>query len=220
MKTDGTEAWFFVRGYNMEPDGQNVPVERSEEVAFQWIHEGNRMIVSRCVRLRHIPLPREWAREEWPPKAGKWTPVKRIGQGGNGEVWGTEVNAGQAVAIKFLRRTGSEAYKRFRIEVEVTQTLQGIKGVLLVIDFSFPNEPSEGEPAWLAMPLAIPFRDSNAISNLDDLVGAFAQIAETLRKYIDARSHTETSNRIICFGWMVFQWSETLVWSTFLGRSH
>jgi len=40
LRTSGSDAWFFVRAYNMEPDGQETPVEVGEEVAFQWVHEG------------------------------------------------------------------------------------------------------------------------------------------------------------------------------------
>lgn len=62
----GTEAWFFVRGDNMEPDAYEVPVRHDEEVAFQWMHQGARMLVSRCIRLSHKALPLEWSRSTEP----------------------------------------------------------------------------------------------------------------------------------------------------------
>src|SRR5258708_6798412 len=104
LKNKATDSWFFVRAYNMEPDGRDEPVRPGEEAAFQWIHEGARMIVTRCIRCNHTPLPREWVpKPKWPPKVGKWTPVAKLGQGGHGEVWRAHCEDSPDIAIKYLR---------------------------------------------------------------------------------------------------------------------
>ena len=52
-KTFG-DSWFFVRKYNMEPDPDEAPVVPSEEVAFLWGHEKEKMIAFDVLRLRWI----------------------------------------------------------------------------------------------------------------------------------------------------------------------
>lgn len=180
LQIESSEAWFFVRAYNMEPDGRDLPVKVGEAVAFEWIHEGRRMIVARCVRLDYGSLPNDWALQEWPPAVEKWTPVACLGKGLNGEVWRATGAANKEIAIKYVHRATDVAYKRFRAEVELNRKLQGMRGVLPVLDYRLPIELSLENPAWLAMPLAIPFMESPAVATLESLVSGFVQIAEVL----------------------------------------
>ncbi len=168
----------------MEPEGWEVPVSVGEEVAFQWIHEGPKMIVTRCVRLNHQELPGEWAaRQEWPPKAvDDWVPEKQIGRGGNGEVWVARGKDGTKVAIKFLHRMTAEGYQRFRSEVVLMQSLEGVQGVLPLLAYHLPDKLSKQTPAWLATPLVTPFKDYRGLRSLEDVVGFFCQISETLSR--------------------------------------
>jgi len=176
----GTGAWFRVRAYNMEPDGHDVPVEQGEDVAFAWVHEGNRMIVTRCVRLGHTRLPESWAQEDWPPQAGRWCPRDLIGNGRNGEVWAGRGPEGKDVAIKYLRRATDESYKRFRAEIEIMSRLAGTEGVLPLLDHRVPDVVSLTDPAWLVTPLAIPLIGSAATTSFENTVAAFAKVSDTL----------------------------------------
>jgi serine/threonine protein kinase len=180
IMTLGTGASFFVREYNLEPAGHDLPVKEGEEVAFEWVHEGKRMIVTKAVRRRHAPLPDSWAREEWPPAAAKWLPKKRLGRGGNGEVWLANDEHGDTAAIKYLHRIGGDGYKRFKVEIGVLISLGHRRGILPLLDHHLPAGPSLTDPAWLATPLAEPFRDDARLDTLEKVISAFAQISETL----------------------------------------
>lgn len=50
-------------------------------------------------------------------KIGKWTLAKKIGSGGNGEVWTCRDSKKNEYAIKFLKWGSGDAYKRFFDEV-------------------------------------------------------------------------------------------------------
>ena len=165
----------------MEPEGfDDCPVKRGEEVAFQWIHEGNRKVVSRCVRLQYSPLPPEWAKEEWPPMVGEWTPISQIGRGGNGEVWKAQNRDGQVVAVKYLHRTEDDRYKRFIAETQILQALKGVDGIVPMLACGLPKQPSLTNPAWFAMPLATTLQKWAEGKGFEELVDAFAQLSATL----------------------------------------
>lgn len=178
--TPGSNAWFRVRAYNMEPDGRAVPVKKGEDVAFEWVHEGDRMIVTRCVRLRHEQLPDAWAVQEWPPRAGSWAPKELLGRGKNGEVWSGHGPNGTMGAIKYLHRTTEESYKRFHSEIEIMTKLTGLEGVLPILDRHTPDRPSLTDPAWLVTPLAMPFTETVEAFPLEKVIAAFASLAGTL----------------------------------------
>ena len=91
-----------------------------------------------------------------------WELKKKIGCGGNGEVWECIDQAGNLYAMKILTRTTGEAYQRFLDEVKVMLSDQGNDGVLPVIDYNLPelngSELTEGE-LYYVMPLAIPAKE-------------------------------------------------------------
>lgn len=116
-------------------------------------------------------------------KVGNWSLVEWLGTGGNAEVWKALHNDGTEAALKILfsRNPNAEPYKRFKAEIELLRSLGSWPGVLPIIDASLPDKPERREPAWLAMPLAVPLRIALAsASGLPSVVEAIATIAETL----------------------------------------
>lgn len=93
---------------------------------------------------------------------GNWGLKRKIGSGGNGEVWECIDQAGNFYAMKILTRTTGEAYQRFLDEVKVMLSHQGNDGMLPVIDYNLPelngSELTEGE-LYYVMPLAIPAKE-------------------------------------------------------------
>ena len=93
---------------------------------------------------------------------GFWELKRKIGSGGNGEVWECIDQAGNASAMKILTKTTGEAYQRFLDEVKVMLSHQGTDGMLPVIDFNLPEldglEQTEGA-LYYVMPLAIPAKN-------------------------------------------------------------
>lgn len=72
-------------------------------------------------------------------KIGKWTLAKRIGTGGNGEVWICRNKQKQEYAIKFLKWGSGDAYKRFFDEVTFMEQFGSIHGVMPIIDKYIPE---------------------------------------------------------------------------------
>ena len=95
-------------------------------------------------------------------KIGSWELKRKIGSGGNGEVWECSDKAGNTFAIKILTRTTGESYQRFLDEVKVMLSHQGNDGMLPVIDYNLPelnvSEQTE-EKLYYVMPLAIPAKE-------------------------------------------------------------
>lgn len=93
---------------------------------------------------------------------GNWELKRKLGCGGNGEVWECIDQAGNFCAMKILTRTTGEAYQRFLDEVKIMLSHQGNDGVLPVIDYNLPelngSELTEGE-LYYVMPLAIPAKE-------------------------------------------------------------
>jgi hypothetical protein len=117
-------------------------------------------------------------------RVGPWIVETPLGIGGNGEVWEARRDDGLRVALKILRSRNpeSEPYARFRAEVRVMTTVKDDPGVLPLLDYSLPERPIRGNPAWLATPVATLIRDALAQQDatLHDTIDAMATIAETL----------------------------------------
>lgn len=92
-------------------------------------------------------------------KINGWTLSKKLGSGGNGEVWMCRNNKKEEYAIKFFKfgRYGA-AYERFIDEVDFMEQHQGIHGVLPVIDKNLPSKNKKNVdaniPIYYVMPLA------------------------------------------------------------------
>ena len=74
-------------------------------------------------------------------KINGWTLSKKLGSGGNGEVWMCRNDKKEEYAIKFFKfgRYGA-AYERFIDEVDFMEQYQGIHGVLPIIDKNLPSK--------------------------------------------------------------------------------
>ena len=112
---------------------------------------------------------------------GKWTLVKRLGQGGNGVVWKVEPSG----AIKFLKPgffRNKKRYARFKDEVEAMRQCQNVTGVLPLLDSNLPDTPSDENPAWLVSGLATPLpKIIDEHTSLRVAVEICASIAQTLQ---------------------------------------
>jgi serine/threonine protein kinase len=64
--------------------------------------------------------------------------------------------------------------------------LQGVSGVLPLLDSYLPEHPSKSDPAWLSMPIAVPVQKAlSADSPLDAAVEAVAEVGDTLSHLAD-----------------------------------
>lgn len=92
-------------------------------------------------------------------KINGWTLSKKLGSGGNGEVWMCRNDKKEEYAIKFFKfgRYGA-AYERFIDEVNFMEQHQGIHGVLPIIDKNLPSKNKKNVdanvPIYYVMPLA------------------------------------------------------------------
>ena len=92
-------------------------------------------------------------------KINGWTLSKRLGSGGNGEVWMCRNDKKEEYAIKFFKfgRYGA-AYARFVDEVDFMEQNQSIHGVLPIIDKNLPSKNQRNVdtniPIYYVMPLA------------------------------------------------------------------
>lgn len=89
---------------------------------------------------------------------------------------------GLEIALKILRVRSpqSEAYRRFRDEIQIQTSLSNVSGVLPLIDSNLPQHPSRDNLPWLAMPIARMARDALHEVDIQTVLEAIASIAETL----------------------------------------
>ena len=90
---------------------------------------------------------------------GHWKLVRRLGAGGNGEVWQCrDINDGKEYAIKFLKNAYYEPYTRFYDEVAFMETFGNIPGVMPIIAKYLPPVDNrfadKTKPFFYVMPLA------------------------------------------------------------------
>lgn len=112
-----------------------------------------------------------------------WVLESELGAGGNAEVWRAVSPTGAEAAFKILRQRNphSEPYRRLHFEVEAMQRAKALTGVLPLLDYSLPAQPSRENPAWIATPIAVPIRNAlDADPDLREIVEAIKAIAETL----------------------------------------
>lgn len=90
---------------------------------------------------------------------GRWKLVRRMGSGGNGEVWQCrDINDGKEYAIKFLKYATLGPYSRFVDEVGFMERFGKIPGVLPIISKYIPpvkdRFSDKKKPFYYVMPLA------------------------------------------------------------------
>jgi serine/threonine-protein kinase len=89
---------------------------------------------------------------------GRWTLIRQLGSGGNGEVWRCRDIDGEEYAIKFLKTALYEPYTRFYDEVVFMESFGSIPGVLPIIAKHIPPVKERFEnikaPFYYVMPLA------------------------------------------------------------------
>jgi len=116
-------------------------------------------------------------------KHGLYRTVKKLGAGGNGDVWLALGPAGE-VALKMLRMTGrapKDAKPRFDREVAALEQLSDLAGVLPLLDCPPTDSPSS--ECWFTMPLAVPLqRRLGADATLPQVCAAGADFADALAR--------------------------------------
>jgi protein kinase-like protein len=122
-------------------------------------------------------------KDRWEGKKFRgWTVYEFIGSGGNGVVH-RAMRADQQGAIKILQShfwTGMR-YQRFKHEIEGMQRCREIPGVIPLLDFNAPDQPSNSDPPWLVMGLAEPLTKALSKSaKIEQVVKACLEIAEAL----------------------------------------
>jgi serine/threonine protein kinase len=116
---------------------------------------------------------------------GDWVVERRLGSGGNGEVWRSTNSNGKSAALKVLHRKwhipNDARYKRFRSECEIHSKLTGRAGILPLIEHHVPATPDKRNPARLVTEIATPLEHAiQGAKSLEQIVQAVAAIAETL----------------------------------------
>ena len=118
-------------------------------------------------------------------KINGWTLSKRLGSGGNGEVWMCRNDKKEEYAIKIFKfgRYGA-AYKRFRDEVMFMEQHQDIHGVLPIIDKNLPSKNKKNVdaniPIYYVMPLAQSIEQEIKTYTLDEKVAVIRMLLEML----------------------------------------
>lgn len=112
-------------------------------------------------------------------KFGKWTLEKKLGEGGNGEVWQVSSTGLPDHAIKILINSKPESYDRFKIEIQALSTLHDITGIIPLVDKYLP-ETLKGSKAWFTMPLAQTFEQCRPRMTPQQIAKDFIDLSETL----------------------------------------
>ena len=110
-------------------------------------------------------------------KFGNWTLVKRIGRGGNGEVWSC-TDGLQTCAIKFLTKTKPKAFQRFADEAIVLEENYKIEGIINVIEKNIVNTLEE--VPYYVMPLGETGIAKMKNKPIEFIIDGIIQLAETL----------------------------------------
>lgn len=117
-------------------------------------------------------------------RVGHWSLSEELGSGGNATVWAARDESGREVALKVLHSTNAarEPYRRFAREVGFLRALDDREGILELIDAHLPERPKADDPAWLAMPVAIPIAAALGDAPLERVVEAMSVISRTLAR--------------------------------------
>ena len=112
-------------------------------------------------------------------KFDQYTLQKYIASGGNGEVWVVKDTSKNFYAIKLLTKIKNKNYNRFKNEVKIVHANSDIKGILPIINYSLPKDPSTETPYYL-MPIAEPLFDVLKTNTPIETVKFMIEVADTL----------------------------------------
>jgi serine/threonine protein kinase len=122
-------------------------------------------------------------------KFGQWELKRQLGNGGNGVVWLAHDRSSNEAAIKFLTnfsgRSKAKVYARFRNEVNVVRANSDIDGILPLMDFHLPEEVTEDDIPWYAMPVAQTAEKYLEGKDFAVIIRAIVEIGETLAELHD-----------------------------------
>lgn len=110
---------------------------------------------------------------------GPWKLIRRLGAGGNGEVWEAEQPDSPRRAIKLLRRIDDISLARFEAETEALKLAGTVPGIVPLLELGAVHGRF-GETPWFVMPLARPINTKIGQRSGKEIVGEFARLAETL----------------------------------------
>lgn len=118
-------------------------------------------------------------------KIGNWTLVRRIGCGGNGEIWECRDKQKQSAAIKFLKwGKRSLSYKRFRDEITLMEQNSTVPGILPIIDKNLPSQYAKKYdptlPYFYVMPLAVPAKGKVLNASFDNKILIILELLQML----------------------------------------
>ncbi|MGL1937233.1 MAG: protein kinase [Fibrobacterales bacterium] len=114
-------------------------------------------------------------------KIGSWELIRRIGRGGNGEVWKCKNSNGDERAIKLLKSVKERPYKRFKDETKILEQNSDIDGVLSVVDSDLPIDFERKVPYYV-MPLAKSAENELKGKALDIKLHAILGLCKVLEK--------------------------------------
>lgn len=110
---------------------------------------------------------------------GAWKLTKRLGRGGNGEVWRCENDKGEVRALKLLKEIKPKRYARFRAEVQVMEGNADIVGILPIVDKFLPDSHTDGTPYYV-MPVAQAMEASANGKTLDQKIDIILEVSRCL----------------------------------------
>ncbi len=116
---------------------------------------------------------------------GQWKLVKRIGMGGNGEVWSAQKNKNNEnniYAIKLLKKIQTKSYLRFIDEINILLQIKDIGGILPIIDYYLPQKKIRNVIPWYVMHLAIQIDNYLKKEIPEKIIEATISYAKTLKK--------------------------------------
>ena len=112
---------------------------------------------------------------------GQWRLIRRLGSGGNAEVWQGKSAAQQHVAIKILKFARGSGLKRFVSEIKILEQLGHMPGILPLIDRVSPEQTDSANHVWLALPVAVPLIKTLGPENdPEEIITGIRNVAETL----------------------------------------
>lgn len=84
---------------------------------------------------------------------GKWEVIKKIGKGGNGQVYRVMYGNKEYALKSLIKFSKTIAYQRFKDEIQSLISLNTINGVIEIVDYYLPDTPSKDDAPYYVMPL-------------------------------------------------------------------